>query len=565
MSVRKRPADLLRDDRGVIMVVGVFFSFLWIGMIWTIFGIGSAIAYRENMQNAADSAAFAGAVYNAQGMNLIAVINNLMGIVLMTLIVMKIAQIINLFAKGADCHQLEATCAADTAACFDIFGGEALCAQAPSACAKMVSGCISDCNNVRDWNDNKVPNFDTGVHTALQVMHQAEGLIAKGWPYVASMKSSLGGATPNFYANGVTATISYSYSENPASSDPSGAPTATTDTCPSFGSGGGTTSDGICSIGPRCGLPVTADHYSTLCQVSLNNFFTLGGAVPGNVSSWLGYGTVAIYNVAGEWFCDDHTQPEPGQTLNTAFTAFGTTAISYAAFWECTLYTDISSFISLLGGGWRKGGASLLKMSGPDVPDTCAAWSPMALYSTSAGTPATMGLDYFSVWGSATGVLGYKGTGSGGSTANKDFAESAVTVAGMKAKAGAVVGVPSDTGSAMSRAEFYYEPYGKTGSVDGYESVARETTVKSTQYAARNVMWNMRWRARLRRYHFMPSGWVSILPGSGGYLDEGKYYAVVLGDLDLIKTLLLSGSTSLPSGLSNVNSETNNPPTGMFH
>ena len=83
-------AGLARDNRGVIMVVGVFFTFLWIGLAWAIFGIGNAISYRENLQNAADASAFAAAVYDARGMNLLASVNIIMGVVLAILIVLNL-------------------------------------------------------------------------------------------------------------------------------------------------------------------------------------------------------------------------------------------------------------------------------------------------------------------------------------------------------------------------------------------------------------------------------------------------------------------------------------------
>jgi hypothetical protein len=556
--------NLIRDDRGVILVVGVFFTFLWIGVVWFIFGVGNAIAYRENMQNAADAAAFSGAVYNARGMNLIAMINNLMGVLLATVVAMKILQIINLIAKGLDCHQKEETCLSDLAACIDIFGGEVQCAEAVYTCPEAVEGCISDCDSVNDWKDNKVPNLDKSVHAGLQAMHEAQGLVAKGWPFIAMGKSSLGGTTPNFYANGVVSTTSYSYSQNPSSTDPSdGSPTPTTNTCPTFNTYpnfSGTTSDGVCSMGPRCGLPVTSDHYSSLCKVAIDNFFTLGSALPSSVTAITGYGTEFIYDFMGEWLCDDHTQTDTGaQLLNTGFNTVGTLAISVAAFWECTLGDDIMHALTIIttgGSGVTHGDLSLLPMSGPDIPNTCPAWSPMAIYA-----PAVMGNDFYGVWGSAAGAWKTGGT-------KKDFAQTAVQISALEAKTGTktVADPPSDSGKAVARAEFYYEPYGTAaGTVDSGDTQAAETTVVDPHFAEKNVMWNMRWRARLRRFHFMPGlVGVGLIPGAGGVTDEAEYLDVVLGDSALLKTLLLNVSGSSP-GLSKVTDENNNPPLGLYH
>ena len=243
---------LVKDDRGVILVVGVFFTFFWIGMIWFLFGIGNVIAYRENMQNAADAAAFAGAVYDARGMNMIAMINNLMGLALATVIIQKFSQISTLFSKGEDCHNDENTCEDDVASCADIFGGEIQCAEAAYTCPKAVVDCIQDCDDVNQKKSD-VQSFDRTVHATLNAMHTAEVLIAKSWPYLAAGKSGLAGTAPNFYANGVTGTASVSYSQNLPSMDPSdNVPTPTTGTCPSFSGfdpvsaekGSGTTSDG---------------------------------------------------------------------------------------------------------------------------------------------------------------------------------------------------------------------------------------------------------------------------------------------------------------------------------
>jgi hypothetical protein len=63
------------DQRGAIMVMGVFMAALMIGFIYYVKGIGEAIVFRERMQDAADSGAFAAATVHARGMNLIALIN----------------------------------------------------------------------------------------------------------------------------------------------------------------------------------------------------------------------------------------------------------------------------------------------------------------------------------------------------------------------------------------------------------------------------------------------------------------------------------------------------------
>ncbi len=66
---------LVSDQRGAIMVIGVFMAMLVTGFLYYIFGIGNTLVYRERLQDAADAIAFSGAVVHARGMNLIAMIN----------------------------------------------------------------------------------------------------------------------------------------------------------------------------------------------------------------------------------------------------------------------------------------------------------------------------------------------------------------------------------------------------------------------------------------------------------------------------------------------------------
>ena len=63
------------DERGAIMVLGIFMCTCLVGILWYLAGIGDAIIYRERMQEASDAVAFSAAVIHARGMNLIVLIN----------------------------------------------------------------------------------------------------------------------------------------------------------------------------------------------------------------------------------------------------------------------------------------------------------------------------------------------------------------------------------------------------------------------------------------------------------------------------------------------------------
>jgi len=75
------------------MVLGIFMCACLVGGLWYIAGIGSAIVYRERLQEAADATAFSGAVLHARGMNLIVLINLIMAMVLAIRVAMKVVQL----------------------------------------------------------------------------------------------------------------------------------------------------------------------------------------------------------------------------------------------------------------------------------------------------------------------------------------------------------------------------------------------------------------------------------------------------------------------------------------
>ena len=66
---------LHRDERGAVMLMGLFMALFLIGGTWFLFGIARTLVFRERVQEAADAAAFSSAAIHAKGMNLIAAIN----------------------------------------------------------------------------------------------------------------------------------------------------------------------------------------------------------------------------------------------------------------------------------------------------------------------------------------------------------------------------------------------------------------------------------------------------------------------------------------------------------
>jgi hypothetical protein len=85
--------NLENDERGAILVLGIFMCACMVGALWYLAGIGSAIVFRERMQEASDAIAFSGAVLHARGMNLIVLINFVMAAILAIRVALRVTQL----------------------------------------------------------------------------------------------------------------------------------------------------------------------------------------------------------------------------------------------------------------------------------------------------------------------------------------------------------------------------------------------------------------------------------------------------------------------------------------
>ncbi len=488
------------DDRGVIMVVGVMFTFLWIGLAWAIFGIGNAIAYRENLQNSADAAAFAGAVYDARGMNMLASINIVMGVVLAVLIVAHLIQVVVLVAMAADCW----SCIPDL---FCGYGWES---------------CPGDCDTQSNIN-SFVADVDQIVHPVLEILHDLEVGIAVGWPWVSAGKSTT--LSAHYYSKGVQLTSSFAYSQIPWSLD-----NDISNITGNFGGFAGVSADSNGS-NTRYGLPVSSDKYSNLCKVAFIDTTSLGGLIPtpGFIDQFL--------NIAGNWFCDAGSDNHD--------VTYAIEGLSDAAL-PCILYGFGSPAPSLPP---SDNSQSIVPdiVSGSDVEDSDHSQSPMELYP-----PAKMGLDYFGVWSTAVGGF-------------KDVVTGKVQIAGQQSKAAAdkhvVIPIPDDTPLGVAKAEFYYDP--RPGDSEGDEKAIDI----GEGYPIKCVMWNLRWRARLRRYHNFPG----LLGAAGNIFDLNWAQAGKVAEASALKgdspTTILNNAEEALGGSSEteVDKYNNKPTAGIYH
>ena len=108
---RLRCPNLADDNRGAIAIAGVFMALFLIGALWYVVGIGDAILFRERVQDGTDAVAFTSAVYHARTMNLIASLNIVISVLLGLLIAAKIIHALNttLFAVSSVCAPIPFT------------------------------------------------------------------------------------------------------------------------------------------------------------------------------------------------------------------------------------------------------------------------------------------------------------------------------------------------------------------------------------------------------------------------------------------------------------------------
>jgi len=195
-------------------------------------------------------------------------------------------------------------------------------------------------------------------------------------------------------------------------------------------------------------------------------------------------------NICGQWFCDDATASKiPTVAIEAVPAVLGPQAVAF-----CVIEDDIGKIISALKNGLVsvENAATPLPMSMamPGIAGDDHTYSPMMLYA-----PATMGLDYYAVWSTVIGDY------------DDTLSSSRVSIAGQQAKTGSKVvsGYPADVYVGVAKAEFYYDPRSTS------ETTSQETTINLTGDQI-DAMWNMRWRARLRRYHYFP--------GADGIIDK---------------------------------------------
>ena len=458
------------DERGVMMMVGVIAAAFLIGACWYVWGIGRATVFRESLQSAADSSAYLMSVYDARGMNIIAMINLVMSVVLTVLVICKVIQAIVFAVNIISCifgAMFNPVCDATTAA-------EVPLSRFVDGVAKVVEG----------------------VLTGLSL---TESAIAIAWPLLPAGQSV---TVAGDYQPQALATMGIGMSNIPPVADIANNIDSLKDIGKNFKNG----SAGFCSYEGEFFLPVANDDYKNLCgRAGQNVVFAfeleidlaakafhapdkLVGAIDDFFKATVAPTVGKIVSDVPEFFCMDSAsglkaigkrlfglghkskKGDADEACNKKTGAEGTKCRDAI---KKGKESDTGKGAGKDGGkGEGKGGAKGSGKSGGKggkgggFGETC---------SKTLSGDATMLGDRFANWGFALGK--YDDVFSrpvGAATVLKDKT---------KVKAAGKVNFQ------FAQSEFYYEP-----------KAADETQEQEEDpLGLENTMWNMRWRARLRR------------------------------------------------------------------
>lgn len=383
------------------MVVGVFLASMLVAGLWYLVGIGNAALFRERVQDGADAAAFAGAVYHARGMNLVAMINLIMAAILAILVALKIAYIlltITYWISDAICH---------------IPYGQWACPIA------VASGAAK--NAV----DQQIKTLTPIIQNTLKVLSKLQRGVAALMPWVAEDKA---GNVAKIYQKPVEGAVILSNSLIP--------------------------------WGDREGLPVQEDEYSVLCDHAakvVGEFVMLPFSAFGVSAQWASGLLQGLVGMAPGYFCGNGGTEAQHKETNLAAAKVYCDAmkkqskLNHSAFNYDECMRD-----------QEKAAGGLIDYSPVFSPD---AMNPKKVYEG-----AENGNPYFNIVAYAWGDIQMTTKG-----------RKKIRLAAWGAK---VPEPPESWGKVqLASAEFYYD---HAGAWSSYKDEA---------------MWNMRWRARLRRYH----------------------------------------------------------------
>ena len=158
------------DRRGAVIVIAVFMSIFLVGCLWYLIGIGDAALYRQRLDAASDAAAYTSAVYHARGMNMIAMLNL---IIAASLALVVVAKLLN-YVIGMVYDSASWMCTSENAA------------MPPDAC-KIAKESGKKVDRLLDVIDEVERNSDE----LLASLSKAQRDVARLTPWVASTESTM--------------------------------------------------------------------------------------------------------------------------------------------------------------------------------------------------------------------------------------------------------------------------------------------------------------------------------------------------------------------------------------
>ena len=156
--------SLLEDQSGAVLLMGLFMAVFLVGMVYYMVGLTDTILFRERMQDASDTGAFAAAVTNARGMNLIVLLNLIMAIVVAIVILLRMIQMI-------------ITAAFAIAAVVGFFCGG--CTAPAVAWLKSAESAVRNITN----------QLEELAQNIVEVCHNGQDAIALAWPVIGQARS----------------------------------------------------------------------------------------------------------------------------------------------------------------------------------------------------------------------------------------------------------------------------------------------------------------------------------------------------------------------------------------
>jgi hypothetical protein len=530
------------DDRGVVAVSGLAMAVFMTAVLYYEIGVGDAITFKEQLQDASDAAGFSAAVYHARGMNMIVLVNLIMAAVLAIIVILRVLEM--LFGIVA---------ALVPAICW-IPGMEWLCPLEGIA----ISGV--------EWAQTTAETMDPIVRTALTGLNDVSTAVAVGMPWVALIKSGTVGVQyyPQVTSQKGGGTIMLSMSLMPDVSWIPPVSNAANEGKSWINGKLGLPGEGGSKIdGKRWGLPVQEGEFNDLCSQAAQVVpdlieWAINAAVHGDPNAnpplwltWLNKTIGALVGSFPEYFCDEGAMTSPSNDIQNAAQQ---QCIADQKTWnQCV--TQMGTYGTGLIGSVPPGGGPLnpgrndgpcangvgdkvndqinskssltydmkkcmsdetdkLNKQAGAIKQTLSSALPKAIYPWAAN-----GNDYFAIWSFGWGNF-------------KNQEEQGVSIAKWP-KDGVSAPNPQHV-TMLTKAEFFYAVENPCKASTGQDSgTAGSATLCGTSldrpywgdYAG-DTTWNPRWKARLRRVsppmipigQMASSGLTSLL---GGALSKG--------------------------------------------